>query len=251
MSLKSIETYINTMEKTCSHCKETKEITEFCKGRGTCKVCQREMCRNYKASHRKEIGKYNQKYKAEHKTDIKQYNHDYSIANREVIQKRQNKQHAERKKTDANYRITCLTRSKINDLMRRHAHDNVCGHDKYIEFIDCSMDYLKTWFMFNFDDKMTFDNYGKVWHIDHLISCSRFDVTDKEEYKKCHHWSNLRPMIGQDNLEKTDTLTELMIDEHIVQLGKFIRHTKNNPFHSVKFLEYPKDAYLKVRVTKW
>lgn len=235
------------MKRTCSRCKETKETTEFCKGRhyGTCKACQREMCRNYKAKHRKEIGKYNQKYKAEHKDDIKDYNCAYNLANRKSIQKRQTKQHAERKITDVNYKIACNLRSRLNKAMRGEKHEHT------MELLDCTMDFFKIWLEFNFNDKMTFANYGKVWHIDHLIPCAHFNLENIEEQYRCCHWSNLRPMIGKENLEKGDTLTEIMIDKHIIQLGKFIRHTKNNPFHSVKFFEYPKDAYLTVRVTKW
>ncbi len=49
---------------------------------------------------------------------------------------------------------------------------------------------------------MTWDNYGKEWHIDHVIPCCEFDLTKPDQIKKCFGLANLRPLWAKDNLKK-------------------------------------------------
>ena len=60
-----------------------------------------------------------------------------------------------------------------------------------------------------FEPGMTWDNYGNpngdhtdCWHIDHIIPCAAFDLTDPIEQKQCMHYSNLQPLWAKDNLMK-------------------------------------------------
>ena len=48
---------------------------------------------------------------------------------------------------------------------------------------------------------MTKENYG-LWHVDHIIPCASFDLTDPKQQKICFHWSNLQPLKAIDNLKK-------------------------------------------------
>jgi hypothetical protein len=42
---------------------------------------------------------------------------------------------------------------------------------------------------------MSWDNYGKFgWHLDHIKPCKRFDLTSKDEQKKCFHYTNMQPL---------------------------------------------------------
>jgi hypothetical protein len=43
---------------------------------------------------------------------------------------------------------------------------------------------------------MTFDNYGSLWHIDHIIPCAHFNLIIEEEQRKCFHYSNLQPLFA-------------------------------------------------------
>lgn len=49
---------------------------------------------------------------------------------------------------------------------------------------------------------MTWKNYGKVWHVDHIIPCKRFDFNKKEDQKRCFHYTNLQPLFASDNFKK-------------------------------------------------
>jgi hypothetical protein len=56
-------------------------------------------------------------------------------------------------------------------------------------------------------DGMSWENYGSVWHIDHVRPVSRFDFSgDNTEtvIKECWKLSNLQPLFARDNLTKSN-----------------------------------------------
>ena len=55
---------------------------------------------------------------------------------------------------------------------------------------------------------MAWANYGRVWHIDHIIPCAKFDLTNERQQRLCFHYLNLRPLRAKENLQKQDKLTE-------------------------------------------
>ena len=52
---------------------------------------------------------------------------------------------------------------------------------------------------------MTFDNYGTIWHIDHIKPCASFDLTDVNQQMECFNYKNLQPLWAKDNLAKGST----------------------------------------------
>lgn len=205
--------------KICSRCedKTPKPFSEFfyaknSRGeyvpRSECKVCSREMSNRYKAKNRDHIADYNKTYKAEHREEISQYNHEYNKNNREAIQKRQTKQHRERKQRDPNYKV----RNQLGGVLYRaikEEHD-----DKCMRLVGCSYRDLEYWLESQFEPGMSMKNYGKVWSIDHVNPCCNFDLTDEDNVSVCFHWSNLRPVFRRDNLRKTGKVIKSEIKEH-------------------------------------
>ena len=51
---------------------------------------------------------------------------------------------------------------------------------------------------------MSWENYGTVWHIDHIIPVAAFNITsvDDFDFRRCWCLSNLRPLWKADNLRK-------------------------------------------------
>ena len=50
---------------------------------------------------------------------------------------------------------------------------------------------------------MSWDNYGK-WHVDHIIACDKFDLTDKKQQKICFNYKNVQPLWGPENIRKSN-----------------------------------------------
>lgn len=56
-------------------------------------------------------------------------------------------------------------------------------------------------------DGMSWENYGRIWHIDHVRPVSWFDFQcDNIEavIKECWRLSNLQPLFVRDNLMKSN-----------------------------------------------
>lgn len=53
-----------------------------------------------------------------------------------------------------------------------------------------------------FKKGMTWDNWGKVWEIDHIVPLAKFDLRNPEHVKRSNHWTNLQPLWKADNRRK-------------------------------------------------
>lgn len=76
-----------------------------------------------------------------------------------------------------------------------------------MELIGCSIEQLLEHLESQFQDGMTWDNYGE-WHIDHIKPCAMFDFTKEEDQRECFHYTNLQPLWAEDNLRKSDKYIE-------------------------------------------
>jgi hypothetical protein len=55
---------------------------------------------------------------------------------------------------------------------------------------------------------MTWENYGKVWHVDHEkpLGGKLFDLTNPKDCEIAFHWSNLQPLFAEENLRKSNKI---------------------------------------------
>ena len=106
----------------------------------------------------------------------------------------------------------------VRNLRNRLWHAVKKGYktSKSLELLGCTIPELKIHLEAKFLPTMTWENYGTLWHIDHITPCASFDLTDPEQQKKCFHYTNLQPLFAvttiidgvvyMGNLEKSDTV---------------------------------------------
>ena len=224
--------------KVCSKCKKNKPLNEYPLSKGKhksyCKECGRAMCRNYKRNHKQQISEYNKEYKGEHTDEIKIYNHDYNLEHRDEIQPRQTIYQRERKLVDQKFKLSHDIHVKICDFIKKKL-----ASAYIVDILDCDYDFFVAWLTYQFTDEMTIDNYGKYWQVDHVIPCSLYDITDKDELHKCFNWSNCQPLKSIKNSEKVNKFSADEVDSHE---KKVIKYKKIN---KIKTNEYQFDKYEK------
>lgn len=94
--------------------------------------------------------------------------------------------------------------------------------NKTTNYVGCSIDYLKKWFEFQFDETIGWFNYGD-WHIDHVKPCSSFDLSNTEHQLICFNWQNLRPCLKEENMKKGDKILEHLIETQKDKVSEFLK----------------------------
>jgi hypothetical protein len=107
-----------------------------------------------------------------------------------------NKYFRDRRKNDISFRVTHNLRVRVNDFVKGKGKAA-----RTIELIGCDVKYLLAHLSKQFTDGMSWDNYGE-WEIDHIIPCSSYDLSNKDQQKVCFHYTNLQPLWKKDNLIK-------------------------------------------------
>jgi hypothetical protein len=159
---------------------------------------------------------YNKKYYSNNKNDIRLSQKEYYNANKEKIREQQNDYFKE-------YRIK--NKIKINEYSRNRRRNNPLYKLKNIlrtriyyflkskkfiknknteEIIGCSYINFKEYLELLFKDNMSWENHGE-WHIDHIIPLD--SAENEEDIIKLCHYSNLQPLWANENLIKSNKIT--------------------------------------------
>jgi len=258
--------------KTCKICQETKPVDEFLKNRLTCKPCSNAVRREKHKENREQIRVRTKEYyertkdyrneqsRLRYETDAihreKRRQEGIEYKRKKTLQRQQlreeeqrrigldNKQckycHEIKPKERFRYnRLKCrncerddpvekfkrYSRTRIYNCLKR----NKSKH--YIEYLGCSSTEYFEW-MLEHSSEFTLDNYGKEWHIDHVIPLSRFNIDDVESQMLAFNWRNTMPLSAKENLAKNKKILPEQVKSHLDKLTEY---------HNQKNIEFPQE----------
>lgn len=108
-----------------------------------------------------------------------------------------------RRASDPLFKLETTCRNRILSAISGH-----CKSAKTQELLGCSVEFLKAHLESKFKIGMHWDNHGRFgWHVDHIIPCYNFDLSDPWQQRKCFHFTNLQPLWWNENLEKSNRMT--------------------------------------------
>ena len=181
----------------CRMCEKEIEVPnksfKFC-GKVCSNQAQRNRCKRYKKNNPEKIQNYNKQYKGEHTEETRKYNREYN---------------SERRQNDENFRIRTDNRSAVSHYF--------IGRKTFLPIVLCSQGDFAHWIRRNCKPDMTYDNYGELWQLDHVIPTCIFDLTDEEQEQFCFSWKNTRPLYKDKNQEKKYSLEDILEHEAIVE----------------------------------
>lgn len=188
-----ISPFILNMKK-CNKCNEVKSLNEFYKTPRHkdglfyhCKSCDKirrdsiRLTKEYKDKE-KEYN-LNRNSKPEVRKARKEYQLEYN--KKPQVRKKLN----DKFKNDINFKFSILLRNHLNRALK-----NINKSTSVMNLIKMDIDSFKAYIESKFLKGMTWDNWGKVWELDHIKGCCNFDLTKKEEQEACFHFSNYQPL---------------------------------------------------------
>jgi hypothetical protein len=183
--------------RICSNCKVDKVESEdnfrlrtYANGssfyNSICKECERLKAR---------------KYAEEHKEKRKEYFKTFNVNNPEYVKnwkknnkKRINKRERDRRDNDINFKLK-------KNVSRAISHAINKGGNSVIKYLPYTIQVLKKHLESQFNDHMSWENYGVYWHIDHVVPQSNFSYFSMKDdnFTECWALSNLRPLEANQN----------------------------------------------------
>lgn len=228
---------MKTDTKKCCICKEDKNLSEFSKDKSRedgytyqCKKCRRQRYKKYYKDNRdvilsreaegrknniEQVREKEKKYEKNNKKKIKERKKRYYESNRDwFLEKIRVYGKNNREKT--NIRIARYYENNINahisKVLRSRMYGAIKGGYKSgsaVKDLGCSIEELRLYLEKQFypnpktGEKMIWGNWARDgWHIDHIKPLSSFNLTDRKQFLKACHYTNLQPLWHHENYKK-------------------------------------------------
>jgi hypothetical protein len=216
------------MEKLiCNSCKQELVVSMFGKNKakkngykGTCRSCVCKRQRELRNKQREEDPeKFHERWHTGYLKvrDKKLADTKERLSNPENRAKKNDyirKYKAERRLVDKGFVLYENLRKRIWASIKKKKNSS-------LELLGCNINLYLEWIKFTMSDDMSWENYGKIWNIDHIIPISSFDLENENEIKLAFNWKNTWAMYSTENFKKKNKLILDYIPLHSDLLTKF------------------------------
>ena len=123
------------------------------------------------------------------------YYKEYANRNKDTIRQK----YRDRKKNDPVFKLECNVRSRVYQGLKHNTKSSSIQ-----DIIGCSFEQLKAHLEKQFNDKMSWENYGTYWHLDHIKPISLFDLANRDQLHEAFNYMNCQPLEAKENLKKSN-----------------------------------------------
>ncbi len=204
--------------KVCKECGIEKSEDAFAyanKEKGTragkCKDCKnlqsKERYHNVK-KHDPDYKAMRKEYREENKDKLHKLNSAWVAKNRPRL----NEKERNRRREDIAFRVEKDLRTYMRRFFNKENHT--------FDYVGCTKEQLIDWFDFQTEHDEI--DLTSDYHIDHVVPCSSFDLTDETHRLICFNWSNLRLCSAQENLTKNNKIDTELINLQVMKVEIYI-----------------------------
>ncbi len=119
------------------------------------------------------------------------------------VKDRKNNYKRKRCSEDLNFKLSENLRSRLFSAMRYGYKSGSAVRD-----LGCDIETFKFYLESKFKSGMTWENYGSLWHIDHMVPLSHFNLSDRKQLLKACNFKNLQPLWAKENFAKGSKILE-------------------------------------------
>ena len=162
-----------------------------------------ERKKQYRLDNQEKLNSYGKQYRLDNKEKIKEQSKQYNLDNKEKIRERTRRWEKERYHSDPLFKFKTICRSRTVIAFKQKSWRKNGGTEKLLGCdYQTAMNHIESQFV---DDKkwMTWENHGE-WHIDHDTPLASANTI--EEMTPLFHYTNLQPLLAEDNIRKGDKI---------------------------------------------
>lgn len=220
LSEKSKQSYLKSKDKRSEKKKEW-----YLKNRESILKKSVQKDKEYALKNSDKIKKRKQEYYLKNKEKINIKNNEYALNNKKLISEK-NKRYRKNNKdkilthlkskrdSDPSYKLTINIRS----MFRRQLKTSLIKkNDMFFNYTEKRMNKYIEHFKKTCPNEFISVIEKNKYHIDHIIPCSAYDFSDKEEIKKCWQPENLRLIPAKENIIKSNKIDFELVEYYNIK----------------------------------
>lgn len=146
-------------------------------------------------SNKEAFSEKNKKYYQDNKEELRYNKKLYYEANKAKILAKDRIRDGIKYANDPKYRLKNILRNRL-----RLAIKNGQKTGSAISDLGCTIEEFKQYIESKFQPNMTWDNWSLCgWQLDHIIPLYKFDLSNRDEFLKACHYTNMQPLWKEDH----------------------------------------------------
>jgi hypothetical protein len=102
-------------------------------------------------------------------------------------------------RTDENFKLALYLRTRPWQAIK-----GIRKAGSFVRDLGCSIEEVRIYIEQKFSGRMSWKNWGSYWELDHVKPLAMFDLTNRRQFLRACHYTNLQPLSIKEHRRKTN-----------------------------------------------